>query len=224
MPVWIRHIVFNWMAQLLRVKVPRHRKQDIQELGDVTFLRRNKIAMEYRVNEKTKIENASTYKASSPDHSLATRHNDIHSLVKRISHSKVLKGNYKSGPGLREQESIPRMSVSQVEDWCIQSSDVSLSSNEDHGVEQHNSETGTDGEVRKPLNNGDRRMEEMLKMQEKLLECVQILTKEVAKNEDVQEKKDEWNTVVAILDRAFRMLFSIMFFLSTLTIFYFSMV
>lgn len=95
-----------------------------------------------------------------------------------------------------------------------------LSSNEDHGVEQHNSETGTDGEVRKPLNNGDRRMEEMLKM----LECVQILTKEVAKNEDVQEKKDEWNTVVAILDRAFRMLFLIMFFLSTLAIFYFSMV
>lgn len=94
------------------------------------------------------------------------------------------------------------------------------SSNEDHGVEQHNSETGTDGEVRKPLNNGDRRMEEILKM----LECVQILTKEVAKNEDVQEKKDEWNTVVAILDRAFRMLFLIMFFLSTLAIFYFSMV
>ena len=63
-------------------------------------------------------------------------------------------------------------------------------------------------------------MEEMLKM----LECVQILTKEVAKNEDVQEKKDEWNTLVAILDRAFRMLFLIMFFLSTLAIFYFSMV
>ncbi|XP_022781674.1 uncharacterized protein LOC111322769 [Stylophora pistillata] len=223
MPVWIRHIVLKWMAQFLRVKVPRHRKQGTQELDHVTFLHRNKTPKEYGVNNKTKIENASTHITSSPDHTLATPPKDIQSLVKRISHSNLLNGNYKSGTGPREQESISKMTITQVEDWCIESSDASLSSNEYHG-QRHNSETGTDGEVRKSLNDGDRSTEEILKMQEKLLECVQILTKEVAKNEDMQEKKDEWNTAVAILDRAFRMLFLLMFFLSTLTIFYFSMV
>lgn len=217
MPVWIRHIVLKWMAQLLGFKVPRQKRQDIantQEQDHTTVLHRNKTNA-YSVNNKPKLENAFRQGASSLD-TLAAPRNGIQSLVKQLSHSNLRSGNYKSGPALRNPGSVPRLTVTQEEDWCIASSNVSLCSNDDHDQRHNMSETGADGE-------DGRRMEELLKMQEKMLEHIQTLTNEVAKNEHLQQKKDEWNMVASIFDRAFRILFLIMFFLSALTIVYLSL-
>lgn len=224
MPVWIRHVVLKWMAQLLRFKIPSKRKQTIfgtPERNNVAVSRRNETT-EYKCTNKPKADDTFSQGTSSFGN-LFVPHNGVQTLVKQLSHSNLVNGNYKSGPNCTHQgdlESVPRVTITQVEDWCIASSNVSLSSNEDHD-QRNDSESGADVELRAPLND-DRRMEELLKMQEKLLEHVQILSNVVAENEQLQEKKDEWNLVAAIFDRAFRIVFLIMFFLSTLSIFYFS--
>lgn len=62
-------------------------------------------------------------------------------------------------------------------------------------------------------------MDELLKMQAKLLEYIQMLANVATENEELQEKKYEWSLVVSIFDQAFRIAFLIMIFLSTLAIF-----
>ncbi|XP_078356474.1 neuronal acetylcholine receptor subunit alpha-10-like [Oculina patagonica] len=220
MPAWIRHVVFKWMAQMLRFKIPKKRKRSTfgtQQQEHTAASQRNETT-EHRRNDKPNFVQGAT----SVD-ALFVPRNGVQSLVKQLSHSNLMNGNYKSGPNFTQQGglgSLPKLTVTQVEDWCIASSHVSLCSNEDDD-QRLNSESGADDETR-PATYDDRRMEELLKMQEKLLEHVQILSNVVTENEQLQEKKDEWNMVAAIFDRVFRIAFFIMFFLSTLTIFYFS--
>ena len=148
----------------------------------------------------------------------------VHSLVKKLSRSNLVNGNYNSGPKFPHREdrgSLRRLTVSQVEDWHIASSHSSLSSNEDDD-KRHNSEADAGDEVSDHAFD-QRCMEALLKTQEKILEHVQLLCNVVTENEQLQEKKDEWNLVAAIFDRAFRIGFLIMFFLLSLTVFYFSM-
>lgn len=65
-------------------------------------------------------------------------------------------------------------------------------------------------------------MDELLEMQTKLLEYVQMLANVATENEELQEKKYEWSLVASIFDQAFRIAFLIMIFLSTLAILYIS--
>lgn len=220
MPVWIRHVVFKWMAPILRFTIPKKRKRsilDTPEQDDTVSPQKNKTA------QSSSSDKGNFIHGSSPLDALFVPRNGVHSLVKQLSHSNLVNGNYKSGTNFTHRGSLgslPKLTVTQVEDWCIASSHVSLCSNEDDG-QRHNSESGADDEI-KAHSYDDRCMEELLKMQETLLEHVQILSNVVAENEQLQEKKDEWNLVAAILDRVFRITFLIMFLLSTLTVFYFS--
>lgn len=219
MPVWIRLVVLKWMAQFLRFEIPKKRKQitvDQPEQDHSAALLRNKTTKHSRDNNPNFTQGTSSLDAFFP-------RNGVQSLVKRLSHSNLVNGNYKSGlkfPQHGDLGSLPRLTVSQVEDWRIASSHVSLSSNEDDD-QRHNSEAGAGDELRSHAYDV-RCMGELLKMQEKILEHVQILSNVVAENEQLQEKKDEWNLVAAIFDRAFRIGFLIMFFLLSFTIFYFS--
>ena len=222
MPLWIRIVVLKWMAQVLRFDIPNKRKRitvDQQEQDHAADLLRKKTTKEILDNKPNV-----TRETSSLDTLSFVPHKDVHSLVKKLSRSNLVNGNYESGPKfphLENIESLPRLTVSEVEDWHIASSYASLSSNEDHD-QQHNSEAGAGDEVSSHAFD-QRFMAELLKTQEKILEHVQMLCNVVTENEQLQEKKDEWNLVAAIFDRAFRIGFLIMFFLLSLTIFYFSM-
>lgn len=209
------------MAQLLRFETPNKRKRitvDQQEQDHAADLLRKTTATE-NLDNKPNV----TRETSSLDALSFVPRKGVHSLVKKLSRSNLMNGNYKSGPMFPHYEdmgSLPRMTVSQVEDWNIASSHASLSSNEDDD-KKHNSEEGADDEVSGQAFD-QRCMAELLKTQEKILEHVQMLCNVVTENEQLQEKKDEWNLVAAIFDRVFRIGFLIMFFLLSLTIFYFS--
>lgn len=223
MPFWIRIFVLKWMAQILRFEIPKKRKRisvDQQE---------HDHAAECRLRNKTTKENSNnmpniTQKTSSLDALNCVHRKGVHSLVKTISRSNLVNGNYKSDPKSPHHEdvgSLPRMTVSEVEDWCIASSHVSLSSNEED-YQQHNAEAGAVDKLSSHAYH-QKSMAELLQTQEKILEHVQMLCNVVTENEQLQEKKDEWTLVAAIFDRAFRIGFLIMFFLLSLTIFYCSM-
>ena len=220
MPFWIRIVVLKWMAQVLRFEIPNKRKRitvDQQEQDHAANLLRKETTKE-NLDNKPNV----TRQTSSLDALLSfVPRRGVHSLVKKLSSSNLVNGNYNSGPKFPHHEdmgSLPRLTVSQVEDWHIASSHVSLSSNED----DDNSEAGAGDEVSGQAFD-QRCMAELLKTQEKILEHVQMLCNVVTENEQLQERKDEWNLVAAIFDRAFRIGFLIMFFLLSLTVFYFSM-
>lgn len=223
MPFWIRIFVLKWMAQILRFEIPKKRKRinvDQHEHDHAAECLRNKTTKESRDN-KANI----TQKTSSLDALNCVHRKGVHSLVKTLSRSNLVNGNYKSDPKSPHhehlQESLPRMTVSEVEDWCIASSHVSLSSNEED-YQQHNAEAGAGDKLSSHAYH-QKSMEGLLQTQEKILEHVQMLCNVVTENEQLQEKKDEWTLVAAIFDRAFRIGFLIMFFLLSLTIFYCSM-
>ena len=224
MPVWVRHFVFKWMAQIFRVKIPNKRNPSVLKIADQeTVTSQKSAATEFILNNTPKAENVSKQRTSSFDSAFLPRNGINQSLVKQLSCSNLVNGNYKSGPTvphLGQLGSIPKLTVTQAEDWCIGSSIGSLQSN-DECDQRHNSDPCAEDELREPLYAG-KRVEELVKMQEALLEHVQILTNVVAENEQLQAKKYEWNMVASIFDQAFRILFLLMFFLSTLTIFYFS--
>lgn len=222
MPLWIRIVVLKWMAQFLRFEMPKKRKRftvDQHEQDHATDLLRNKTTKE-SLDNKPNI----TQEPSSLDALSFVPRKGVHSLVKKLSRSNLVNGNYKSGPKFPHHEdmgSLPRLTVSEVEDWHIASSHASLSSNEEDD-QRHNDEAGAgDGVSGHAFD--QRCMAELLKTQEKILEHVQMLCDVVTENEQLQEKKDEWSLVAAIFDRAFRIGFLIMFFLLSMTIFYFSM-
>ena len=210
------------MAQFLRFGIPKKRHRitvDQQEQDHVADSLRNKATNESRDNKPNV-----TLEPSSLDALSFVPRKDVHSLVKQLSRSNLVNGNYKSGQKFPHHEdlgTLPRLTVSQVEDWRIASSNVTLSSNEDDD-QGHNSEAGAGDEL-SGHSYDQRCMTELLKTQVKILEHVQMLCNVVTENEQLQEKKDEWNLVAAIFDRAFRIGFLIMFFLLSLTIFYFSM-
>ena len=210
------------MAQFLRFEIPKERKRftvDHREQDHAADLLRNKTTKESLDNKP----NITKETCSLDDLNFVPR-KGVHSLVKRLSRSNLVNGDYKSGAKFPHDEdlgSLPRLTVSQVEDWHIASSHASLSSNEDE-EQRRNSEAGTGDKVSGHAFD-QRCMAELLKTQEKILEHVQMLCNVVTENEELQEKKDEWNLVAAIFDRAFRIGFLIMFFLLSLTIFYFSM-
>jgi len=139
--------------------------------------------------------------------------------VRQLSYLNLVNGNHRSSQTVSRQVDQglrSRLTVTHAEDWCRPSS-ASLCSNEDrHG--QHNSVTCA---VTEPptVNSSDKRMDELLKMQAKLLEYIQMLANVATENEELQEKKYEWSLVVSIFDQAFRIAFLIMIFLSTLAIF-----
>lgn len=226
MPIWVRHVVFRWMAQILRFKIPNKRKPSVLSIADRdAVISQKNTATEFVPNNKSKVDNIPRKRASSLDLAFPPPNGINHSFVKQLSYSNLLNGNYKSGPAAPhvhqgDLRSIPRLTVTQAEDWCIASSVASLCSNEDIDQRQ-NSETCADGECRSPSHE-DNRVEELVKMQQKLLEHVQILAHVVAENEQLRAKKYEWSLVASIFDQAFRIAFLLMFFLSTLTIFYFS--
>ena len=206
---------------MLRFKISKKQKRstfsDTTEQDHIAVSQGNKTTECSRNSKPTFVHGASSLDA------LFVPRNVEQSLVKQLSHSNLVNGNYKSHSHFAHQGglgSLPKLTVTQEEDWCIASSHVSLCSN-DNDDQRPNSESGADDEIVAPSFD-DRRMEELLKMQEKLLEHVKILSNVVAENEKLQEKKDEWNMVAAIFDRVFRIAFLIMFVLSTLTIFYFS--
>ena len=222
MPLWIRILVFKWLAKFLRFEIPKKRKLlivDEHEQGHAAELLRNKTTKE-SLDNKPNI----TQETSSLDALSFVPRKGVHSLVKKLSRSNLVNGNYKSGPKSQHHEdmgSLPRLTVSQVEDWHIASSHASLSSNEDDD-QQHNSEVGAACDEVSGHAFDQRCMAELLKTQEKILEHVQMLCNVVTENEQLQEKKDEWSLVAAIFDRAFRIAFLIMFFLLSLTIVFFS--
>lgn len=222
MPFWIRIFVLKWMAQILRFEIPKKRKRisvDQQEHDHAAECLRNKTTKENSNNMPT-----ITQKTSSLDALSCVHRKGVHSLVKTLSRSNLVNGNYKSGskpPHHEDVGSLPRMTVSEVEDWCIASSHVSLSSNEED-YQQHNAEAGAGDKLSSHAYH-QKSMAELLQTQEKILEHVQMLCNVVTENEQLQEKKDEWTLVAAIFDRAFRIGFLIMFFLLSLTIFYCSM-
>ena len=222
MPFWIRIVVLKWMAQVLRFEIPNKRKRitvDQQEQDHAADLLRKQTRKE-NLDNKPNV----TCETSSFDALSFVPRKGVHSLVKKLSRSNLVNGNYKSGPKFPHHVdigSLPRVTVSEVEDWHIASSHASLSSNEDDD-QRHNSEAGTGDELSGHAFD-QKCMAELLKTQEKILEHVQMLSNVVTENEQLQEKKDEWNLVAAIFDRAFRIGFLIMFFLLSLTIFYFSM-
>ena len=210
------------MAQILRFEIPKKRKRisvDQQEHDHAPECLRNKTTKENGNNMPT-----ITQKTSSLDALSCVHRKGVHSLVKTLSRSNLVNGNYKSDPKPPHHEdvgSLPRMTVSEVEDWCIASSHVSLSSNEED-YQQHNAEAGAGDKLSSHAYH-QKSMAELLQTQEKILEHVQMLCNVVTENEQLQEKKDEWTLVAAIFDRAFRIGFLIMFFLLSLTIFYCSM-
>lgn len=220
MPFWIRIVVLKWMAQVLRFEIPNKRKRitvDQQEQDHTADLLRKK---EENLHNNPKV----TRETSSLDALSFVPRKGVHALVKKLSSSNLVNGNYNSGPKFPHHDnmgSLPRLTVSQMEDWQIASSHASLSSNEDDD-KRHNSEADAGDEVSGHAFD-QRCMAEFLKTQGKILEHVQMLCNVVTENEQLQEKKDEWNLVAAIFDRAFRIGFLIMFFLLSLTIFYFSM-
>lgn len=208
------------MAQVLRFEIPNKRKRitvDQQEQDHTADLLRKK---EENLHNNPKV----TRETSSLDALSFVPRKGVHALVKKLSSSNLVNGNYNSGPKFPHHDnmgSLPRLTVSQMEDWQIASSHASLSSNEDDD-KRHNSEADAGDEVSGHAFD-QRCMAEFLKTQGKILEHVQMLCNVVTENEQLQEKKDEWNLVAAIFDRAFRIGFLIMFFLLSLTIFYFSM-
>ena len=222
MPFWIRIVVLKWMAQVLRFEIPNKRKRitvDQQEQDHTADLLTKKTTKE-NLDNKPNV----TRETSSLDALSFVPRKGVHSLVKKLSRSNLVNGNYNSGPKFPHREdmgSLRRLTVSQVEDWHIASSHSSLSSNEDDD-KRHNSEADAGDEVSDHAFD-QRCMEALLKTQEKILEHVQLLCNVMTENEQLQEKKDEWNLVAAIFDRAFRIGFLIMFFLLSLTVFYFSM-
>ena len=212
------------MAQIFRVKIPNKRNPSVLEIADQETVTSHKsAATEFILNNTPKAENVPKQRTSSFDSAFLPRNGINQSLVKQLSYSNLVNGNYKSGPTVPRQGqlgSIPKLTVTQAEDWCIGSSIGSMQSN-DECDQRCNSDSCVEDELREPLYTG-KRVEELVKMQEALLERVQILTNVVAENEQLQAKKYEWNMVASIFDQAFRILFLLMFFLSTLTIFYFS--
>ena len=227
MPVWVRHVVFKWMAQILRFKIPKKRKPSVLNIIEPETVSTEKNgATGFIPNNRTRLEKMPRQRTSrsSLDIGFPSQCNGINQpLVKQLSYSNLMNGTYKSGPTVPHQGDlayIPRLTVNESEDWCIASSVASLCSNDDSD-QRHNSDAYADGELR-ASSYEDRGVEELVKMQETLLEHVKILTNVVAENEQLQAKKDEWNTVASIFDQAFRIAFLLMFFLSTLTIFYFS--
>lgn len=221
MPLWIRVFVLKWLAKFLRFEIPKKRNRftvDQHEQDHAAELLRNKTTKE-SLDDKPNVNQ----ETSSLDALSFVPREGVHSLVKKLSRSNLVNGNYKSGPKFPQHEdmgSLPTLTVSQVEDWHIASSHASLSSNEDDD-QQHNHEAGAGNEVSGHAFD-QRCMAELLKTQEKILEHVQMLCNVVTENEQLQEKKDEWSLVAAIFDRAFRIAFLIMFFLLSLTIIFFS--
>ena len=224
MPVWVRHVVFKWMAQILRFKIPKKRKPSVLNIIESeTVSTQQNGATECIPNNRTMVDKVPRQRTSPPllDKVFPSCNGINQPLVKQLSYSNLVNGNYKSGPTVPHQENrtfIPRLTVNQSEDWCIASSVASLSSNE--GDQRHNCDSCADDELR-ASSYECRRVEELVKMQETLLAHVKILTNVVAENEQLQAKKDDWNTVASIFDQAFRITFLLIFFLSTLTIFYF---
>ena len=219
MPVWVRHVVFKWMAPILRFKIPNKQKPSVVNKAHQDAV--VSTANECTPNNKTNAGNVSRHRTSSLD-TVFPRCNGVKPpLVRQLSYSNLVNGNYKSGPTILRQGDLvsnPRLTVTQAEDWCIASSIASFCSHEGRD-QRHNSESCAGDETKI---NKDTHMVELLKMQETLLQHVQMLTNVVVENEQLQAKKYEWNLVASIFDQAFRIVFLLMFFLSTLTIFYFS--
>ena len=221
MPIWVRNVVFKWMAPLLRFKLPKKRKPKRINIRDV-----NSVITEATESTPNKVyaEKVPKNVVASSIEAVFPRSNEINqSIVRQLSYLNLVNGNHRSSqtvtrqvdPGLRS-----RLTVTHAEDWCRPSTTASLSSNENRD-EQHNSVTCV---VTEPptVNRSDKRMDELLKMQTKLLEYVQILANVATENEELQEKKYEWSLVASIFDQAFRIAFLIMILLSTLAILYIS--
>lgn len=221
LPLWVRHVVFNWIAKILRFKIHTKRRPSVPNLTNrETTTSLGNEATEVILNNNPGVKDPQRQRTV--DGSFLPSNGINHSLMKQLSYSNLVNGNYKSGPTLPLQGdlgSIPRLNVTQQsEDRCIAASIGTLTSNDERG-QRYNCDPSY-GEESRALSNEDRRVEELIKLQELLLEQVNILTKVVAQNEQLQAKKYEWNMVASILDKAFRIAFLFIFFLSTMTIFY----
>lgn len=222
MPIWVRHVVFKWMAPLLRFKLPKKRKPKGINITDMYSVMTE--ATESTPNNKAYGQKVPKNMVASSIEAVFPRSNEINqSIVRQLSYLNLVNGNHRSSQTVTRQvdEGLrSRLTVTHAEDWRRPSTTANLCSNENRD-EQHNSVTCV---VTEPptVNSSDKRMDELLKMQTKLLEYVQMLANVATENEELQEKKYEWSLVASIFDQAFRIAFSIMIFLSTLAILYIS--
>ncbi|XP_073238907.1 neuronal acetylcholine receptor subunit alpha-10-like [Porites lutea] len=173
MPIWVRHVVFKWMAPLLRFKLPKKRKPKRINITDMYSVITE--VTESTPNNKVYGQKVPKNMVASSNEALFPRSNEINqSIVRQLSYLNLVNGNHRSSQTVNRQVDQglrSRLTVTHAEDWCRPSTTASLCSNENRD-EQHNSVTCV---VTEPptVNSSDKRMDELLKMQTKLLEYVQ---------------------------------------------------
>ena len=117
LPLWVRHVVFNWMAKILRFTIPTKRRPSVLNLTNretVTSL--GNEATEVILNNKPKVKDPQRQRTV--DGSFRPSNGINQSLVKQLSYSNLVNGNYKSGPTVPRQVKFTQHSG----DWCIASS------------------------------------------------------------------------------------------------------
>ncbi|KAL9968570.1 hypothetical protein ACROYT_G020678 [Oculina patagonica] len=202
MPTWVRTIVLDKLAKIVRVKVPpglinvieKHVQDQEEALEEIQHERRNSILPQPITRRERCLSSLGDHYSKSRGSLLSTGRNRARTLSSERSSSFI--GEASSTIGLPKLHSLPYAS--------------SLRSINEEGPNKASSDVPSSFEVT---------MKEMLLKQDNLLKNVRRLVHVARENEENEIKKEEWKIVASVIDACFFWVFMAALLVSSLVIF-----